>query len=620
MYNQQSCTAVHFHRQSQRSSMEGGGSGSVRNMFNSLSLKTKASTQSLLRSGSSSISNFSSNDRQHAPSLPIPEITRPFPVVEQPSRVIFNSLNSTHFDPLRLSSNKKGGVYATSNRGDKEQFLLIPVIDASVIENTAYDDNEKEGDESIQSNKSECTKSKDVFYLRSYKFNRYLSSDASGAVSTVDFTQKGEDGEQPIRTLGESEKWLLMRSPSGGHFIVSAQNELNIACYRGDESLRIGLKGDNDKSETWDIEFVSGELCFVSCGDDKQIRCDLIGKLTLTDDKRGWEVWRFIEVGGGRVRIVSWMHPFCIVCNHEGKVSTVGIGKAGEGCDEWTVEKAPEGCSGVVIKSVACARRILSHGEDGLSTIQEFEGENGVWQLDAAHSQTYTLTSIHHSRSIGPFPSVSESLKQSDNIILQQLDEEGTVKLYHKFLGQYLQSSADGEVSCSSDPPDDMDASELWKMEQRPSGGGYTFTSKSHNRLLAFSTEGEKSKLCTVPCSTEDKREVWGVNPILPRAVSSGKIKTFAIGTSIAVGTTVAMPFLMAGMIAVLPAEATLAASILSVGLTSAEAIASVGAIGATAVIVFREESDTLGIESEHDDEDDTKYYTKRPLCAWRSW
>jgi len=123
-----------------------------------------------------------------------------------------------------------------------------------------------------------------------------------------------------------------------------------------------------------------------------------------------------------------------------------------------------------------------------------------------------------------------------------------------------------------------------------------------------------------VTTTTHDKKEVWSVTPILPRAISSGKIKTFAIGMSVAVGTTIVMPFLMAGMLAVVPAEATLAASILSVGLTSAEAIASVGAIGATAAIVFRESSDTLGIESEHNDDEDEKDYSKRPLCAWRMW
>ena len=112
---------------------------------------------------------------------------------------------------------------------------------------------------------------------------------------------------------------------------------------------------------------------------------------------------------------------------------------------------------------------------------------------------------------------------------------------------------------------------------------------------------------------------LWRVDPVLPRAVSSGKIKTFAIGTSIAVGTTVAMPFAMAGLAAVVGTESILL-SIATVGLTSAEAIASVGAIGATAAICFRESGDSLGMESEHDvdGEEKEKPYMRRPLCAWR--
>ena len=126
-------------------------------------------------------------------------------------------------------------------------------------------------------------------------------------------------------------------------------------------------------------------------------------------------------------------------------------------------------------------------------------------------------------------------------------------------------------------------------------------------------------KLCTVTEVGDDQREVWRVDPVLPRAVSSGKIKTFAIGTSIAVGTTVAMPFAMAGLAAVVGTESILM-GIVTVGLTSAEAIASVGAIGATAAICFRESGDTLGMESEHDvdEEEKEKPYMRRPLCAWR--
>ena len=46
------------------------------------------------------------------------------------------------------------------------------------------------------------------------------------------------------------------------------------------------------------------------------------------------------------------------------------------------------------------------------------------------------------------------------------------------------------------------------------------------------------------------------------------------------------------------------------------------GAIRATAAIVFREASDTLGIESEHDDDEGEggTGWNRRPICAWRSW
>lgn len=478
--------------------------------------------------------------------------------------------------------------------------MLIPVTANTNEENT---------------NTATTATKKDMFYLKSYKFNRYLSSIYSGSITTVDFADKNEDWRD--QELGESEKWILMSSPYGGHFVISAQNEQNLACHRGDKSLTVGLKGDNDLSESWEVEFVSGELLFVSSWNQRQIRCDLIGNLTLTQDRRGWEVWRFIETGGGKVRIVSWMHPFCIVCNHEGKVTTAAVGQAEVGYDEWTVEKAPDGYTGVIIKSVGCEKRILFHGGEGLSLSEVLE-ESGVWRLDAAHSQTYSLTSVHHGRSIGPFPLVSDNIKESDQIMLQQIDNQGTVRLYHTHRGEYLQSYEAGQVVCIDVPPEESDETSLWNMESRPDGG-YTFTSKSDNQLLAFSTDEEDPSICTVPDITDDKREVWAVNPILPRAVSSDKIKTFAIGTSVAVGTTIAMPFLMVGMVAALPAEATLAASILSVGLTTAEAAASVGAIGATAYIVFREDSNTLGMDTE-ENEHETNVHTKRPFCAWRSW
>ncbi|OEU09896.1 hypothetical protein FRACYDRAFT_248147 [Fragilariopsis cylindrus CCMP1102] len=121
---------------------------------------------------------------------------------------------------------------------------------------------------------------------------------------------------------------------------------------------------------------------------------------------------------------------------------------------------------------------------------------------------------------------------------------------------------------------------------------------------------------------------VWNLEPCMPRAVSSEKIKTFAIGTSIAVGTTIAMPFALAGVAAIMGAvgaEAGIGFGILAVGLSGAEALASVGAIGATAYIVFKPANNSLTDDhkkkkGEEEGEVEEKPWSKRPFSNWRNW
>eukprot|EP00985_Skeletonema_marinoi_P006914 scaffold3023_cov68-Skeletonema_marinoi.AAC.3 len=128
-------------------------------------LKMKASNHSSrLSSSISGRSTTTSNVSSDELRQPMPEITRPFPVVEQPPRCILTSVSDNN---IRLTSTKKGLVDTTSNRGDKELFLLMPAVKNC----------NDEGD---------VKKRKDVYYLKSYKFNRYVTSDSeTGEVSTV---------------------------------------------------------------------------------------------------------------------------------------------------------------------------------------------------------------------------------------------------------------------------------------------------------------------------------------------------------------------------------------------------------------------------------------------------
>jgi hypothetical protein len=173
--------------------------------------------------------------------------------------------------------------------------------------------------------------------------------------------------------------------------------------------------------------------------------------------------------------------------------------------------------------------------------------------------------------------------------------------------------------------------------------GCTVFKSKAHGRYLSFrqvDTGDEKVE------STMDKMnsilgkekevleelfgsetlgipENWKLDPCMPRAVSSDKIKAFAIGTSIAVGTTVAMPFALAGVagfMGAIGAEVGTFTTLVFAGLTGAEAIASVGAIGATAYIVFKPDENSLTDDHNKGEEEEERAWSKRPLSNWRSW
>lgn len=607
------------------------------------------------------------------------------PCIEQPSRCFINSSLQPH---RRLTSTKKGGVSLTKNRGEKDQFFLLPVPPDDVSSATD-DESHVEGTGETTSQQLQ-PQQRVLFHIKSYKFGRYLTTSADGTITTTEFATK----ENPDAKPDESAQWLLMRSPHGGHFLVSKQNEKNLAVAAvpsasaeaaaaptapasakdrfsssfsalrtsmmstsaksmstssllpsSSNATQICLQDQNDKAETWNVELVTGELCFMSAPSiQKQLRCDMMGRLTLTSTAKGWEVFRFIECGGGKLRICSWMHSqHFLCCNPEdGSVMTCSASRIVDegpeiGMDEWYVEKAPGqyASEGVVIRSASSKRLgdFLCHTEEGVFISVHFDEKASLWHLNAGHSQKYSLASLYEMpKTLGPFPYVTDNKKQLDEVVVEQLDAEGLVRLYHIKEEKFIGTEGSGDVSLATDAGN----SELWKMDMSRTDGGYVFHSVQHDGLmLSYHFEGQDTisgaeesqsanskinpKLCTVTEIGDNQREVWRVDPVLPRAVSSGKIKTFAIGTSIAVGTTVAMPFAMAGLAAVVGTESILM-GIVTVGLTSAEAIASVGAIGATAAICFRESGDTLGMESEHDvdEEEKEKPYMRRPLCAWR--
>ena len=146
----------------------------------------------------------------------------------------------------------------------------------------------------------------------------------------------------------------------------------------------------------------------------------------------------------------------------------------------------------------------------------------------------------------------------------------------------------------------------------------------SINSLVAKIKNEEQEVL--ILCLAEEPC-AWRLEPVLPRAISSKKIKTFAAGTGLAVATTVAMPFVCAGVVGLIGAEAGLLVNAVAATLAGAEALASVGVVGATAAICFRQDPRSLMAKLEDDADEDEAHEEEasssakcRPFCDWRSW
>jgi hypothetical protein len=522
------------------------------------------------------------------------------PCMEQPPRCF---LTCTAHPDKRLSNNKNGRVVSSNKRSNQETFVILP-----------------------QGN--------DVVMIQSFKHNGYLRY--GGAVDPTDgdlvLVGSADANTFVSMTLDKNDAslWCLEKADSGVYVTCMDDNTF-LACNQ--EGNIILTK---NKEQTWNVEFQTGELCFVSSpAMDRRVRCDLMGSLTLSENWKGWEVWRFIEADGeGHVRLNAWMHPNHYLCsNAEGEVYSTTNPQQEEGT-KWAVEQ-DSGGHGVIIRS-ALHDRLLCCSPESLFT-DPHGGAFGVWQLEAAHRQMYTLSSSTENKSIGPFPLVTDRKSQVDE---WELEKHGdNISFFLPQSGRYLGSTTDGEVSLTL--VGDEEEVESWKMVALP-GGGCSFRSTKHKRYLAWkeevpekgpqieekqpawlnlpwktSKEEKNGVLCTV-LDADEERAIWRLEPCMPRAVSSKKIKTFAIGTAAAVATTVAMPFAVAGVVGLIGAEVGILADIVVVGLTGAEAIESVVVVGTTAALCFKASGDSYGSNREYlaDDEKPTKSFAKRPFAA----
>lgn len=442
-----------------------------------------------------------------------------FPCMEQPLRCFISSVNHDK----RILCDSNGNVSSSSNRKKWEEFYILE-----------------------QSN--------GITKIKSVSHGKFL-------ISTPDGNIKGSS--EPLND--DYDEWYLHKDARNGNYSISSiENARYLACNKNFEVSTIEEQQEDDSN--WNIELLTGELCFISSSEeDKRLTCGPGGKIEMSNNWKGWEVWRFIEAGNGDVRISSWTHERVLCDDASGKViSTENL--LGD-WEKWRVERAPDGFEGVVIKSRSHGRYLRSDAEE-VNTSKLFDGSSTTWHLSAGHSQRYFISSFAHNKRISCSKKgvvSSTNRKQSETWQLQKLDN-GLVVLQSTVHNKFL--SCNGNTLEATDIFDD---SGIWKLEQGD-GKGIRIVSKLYDQTVSCDKDGN----LFVAKELSGVSGLWALEPCMPPTIRKDQMLTIATGGAIAVASIALMPIAVMGIVGALGfSGGGIAAGSFAAGMMSTEAAAA---------------------------------------------
>lgn len=520
-----------------------------------------------------------------------------FPCLELPPRCYLSTGENK-----RISCNPEGYIFSTSNREKWEEWFILENSQGILFKN--------------------CTHGK------------FLTCNARGLISATD----------------THEQWMVERDhPCAGNLcsIRSVSSDryltgLESGVFRGitkAEDTRVSIP-------SWNIEYVTGELCFISSPClERQLSCHpWSGRLSKSKNWKGWEVWRFIECGNGHVRIMSWHDNHILCSDKHGKVWTTN-NIAGD-WEKWQVDLAPDGCDGVVFKSVSHGRYLQVESNGKLSTCGFLNGTPSVWHITAANRQHFFLSSLAHDKRIGCKKDGIFSTNNKKDWEVWELhhQDNGLVSLRSKKFGKCLCSDQDGNLYQTDHDGENA----LWKIEISPANTLY-LVSKASGRYLSSTDNGER--FSTRSISEPESSEVWSLEHVLPSTTTGEKMRNLSIGGSVAALSIIAAPFAVVGAIGAMGfGSAGIASGSVAAGMMSAEAVVSGGAIAAGGTVATLQSigaaglgvagtaasmsagavvgASTIGISaaasrspsSLGESSTATAIDYNRPFCAWRYW
>jgi hypothetical protein len=441
------------------------------------------------------------------------------------------------------------------------------------------------------------------------------------------------------------DKWIIIRDERQDLQILSAvDNQRRLIGMGG--AVHTSIVSETEDSSRWKMHILSGELCFLSLSTlNVRIRCDMVGKLSISENFGGWEVWRFSEVGDGNIRLSSFAHANIFLSSDpNGNVSTTSdIGPD----TNWMVEKAPNGLFGMILISAVTGRVLRYNLDTETFTMipRLFIDESCVFDFSSAHQSTYYfITKDKTGRKLEASKRRLTTRKLPGKLLseewkIEETNKFGVVRLYSNAKEQYLASDDDGQVFLEDIPTKNRfvhhqsNARRLWTIEERD--GGFIVLSKATQRVLVAPNEGP---IKTVPSGTIVKGSTrWMLEPRMPRQVNKEKMTAIGAAVGIGVATTVATPFIIAGAVGILGvAQVGIVGQVAIGGIRAAEALSTITRVTCTSSQLVKSQSAMASSRSltatmrtgstlEEIDDVDENINRTRARCnlsfsSWRKW
>lgn len=485
------------------------------------------------------------------------------------------------------------------------------------------------------------------FVLQSVDRKVYLTCDINGELSTCthEYIQLEEDlvlqdhyhnNEASIKYGHGSYMWDLEYEDASGMSVqlinTTYQRKLSISYLEESKkpvctatpvtNKQASHDPVGDVTSRWNMRFLSGELLFMSNPTiDKRLQCDAFGNLKFGKNRKGWEVFRFVEAGnGGQLQIVSWTHDKVLYSSKGGTVGTTDDRESSQ--TFWTVSRHfnEDGTGGgVLLQSVEHGRYLSALSETELGTVdaESFAFAAVQWELEPANAGVFYIASSSNvflsSRSNGEVFTTKrgkdwEEWKIVPVIVAEDDDlahaKENVFAICSSKHEQYLGSSEDGNIYATKT----LEESEYWELEESPTGEGYIVVSHLHaHRQLHCDDEGKIST-----SSTECQE--WRLKPRMPGSISK---KQMAMAGFAAATLLVASPISLAFGVA---ARVPLAMMVAGSEVLTAEALAfGTAVVGTSAAVIVADQMHRLETKKTQQNQNPI-HSVHRPLVAWKSW